>query len=56
MASAMCITAMGTSPAGARPYAISGSPFAGQVKVRSWKSTTNHDGTVRPKGPGGVPV
>ena len=49
--------ATGMTRAGARLYAISVvSPFAGQAKRRSWKATTNHDGTVRPKGPGGVPV
>jgi hypothetical protein len=56
MAGAMSMTAVGMAQAGARLYAISVSPFAGQVKSRSWKATTNHDGTVRPKGPGGVPV
>ena len=48
-------TAMGMAQAGARPYAVAVSPFAGQLKSRSWK-TTNHDGIVRPKGPGGVPI
>jgi len=57
MASGIAITAMGMAQAGARPYAVSVSPFAGQAKVRSWKGlTTNHDGTVRPMGPGGVPI
>ena len=55
MAGATSITAMGMTQAGARHYAVSVRPFAGQV-CRPWKSTTNHDGTVRPKGPGGVPL
>jgi hypothetical protein len=56
MAAITRLTAMGMAQAGARSYAISVvSPFAGQAK-RQWKATTNHDGTMRPKGPGGVPV